>query len=786
MKALVVLGDPAELRQVVPAVSPLRRQDGEVVVVGRWDRAPERLRVPAQTLLERAAERGEISWDDGLVEADGRRAAAVRAAGRAASPARPGRVRRAVRVVAAALPSDRAISAQLRAHAPDVVAVCPFPGEDGVAAAYLRAARGAGLPSVGIVSPWDGLLGLGGVAVLPDHLCVWNEPVARAAARRHGIGLERFAVTGAVALEPLLKAKRQTGRESFCVQVGADHRRPLVLFAGAAERDEEIAAERSLLQALLAALGDRPATAAVQVLARPSPRAPGALDGLEHERLMAWPRAGLGQPDTRPLLKLLVQGITHSAVTVGDGLRWEAAVLDRPALTIASRAPRGAQRMVAGAASRVADAPAAAAAIEALLDGKDPGAPARRRFVSEFLLPLPARTGPGAALARALLAVAQGRTGEPWTPGGPGRAAALAPAAEPEPEAAPAPTGGGGGRRRAVPGGAIGDEELAQIARLRAEHLVDVSEPLVLISQVQRSGGTLLGQLFDSHPQCHAHPGELHIGHPQGKENWPRLDPEADPDTWYGMLHDRSNEEMFFRGYAKNARGKRLHYAGEERQRYPLVLPPSVQRALFDRCAGAREIGRARDVLDCYLTSYFNAWLDNRNLLGEKRWVTGFAPRLGVGEDNRRGFFADYPDGRLISCIREPKSWFVSARTYHAGRYGDVERSMRLWAWSAQSMIDAKAEYGEQVWIVPFERLVTDTDAAMRELAAFLGLEWDPILAVPTFNGHPMKANSSFPVAEAGMLAAPAARRRDLEPEAGDYIDREVDGLYERVTALAG
>jgi hypothetical protein len=37
--------------------------------------------------------------------------------------------------------------------------------------------------------------------------------------------------------------------------------------------------------------------------------------------------------------------------------------------------------------------------------------------------------------------------------------------------------------------------------------------PLVLISQAQRSGGTLLSQLFDSHPAIAAHPHELSIGH---------------------------------------------------------------------------------------------------------------------------------------------------------------------------------------------------------------------------------------------------------------------------------
>ena len=55
-------------------------------------------------------------------------------------------------------------------------------------------------------------------------------------------------------------------------------------------------------------------------------------------------------------------------------------------------------------------------------------------------------------------------------------------------------------------------EEYAELVPQRLEHLVPVTDPLVLVSQIQRSGGTLLSQLFDGHPECHAHPHELKIG----------------------------------------------------------------------------------------------------------------------------------------------------------------------------------------------------------------------------------------------------------------------------------
>ena len=41
------------------------------------------------------------------------------------------------------------------------------------------------------------------------------------------------------------------------------------------------------------------------------------------------------------------------------------------------------------------------------------------------------------------------------------------------------------------------------------EHIQPVTVPFALISQIQRSGGSMLNQLFDGHPNVHAHPHEL-------------------------------------------------------------------------------------------------------------------------------------------------------------------------------------------------------------------------------------------------------------------------------------
>jgi len=317
----------------------------------------------------------------------------------------------------------------------------------------------------------------------------------------------------------------------------------------------------------------------------------------------------------------------------------------------------------------------------------------------------------------------------------------------------------------------------------RLQRPVEVRQPVVLISQIQRSGGTLLSQLLDNHRQLHAHPHELHIGFPRDKGDWPALDLLAEPREWFDMLREYHVERTFLQGYTKYAR-KWVQYEDERLETYPFLLIPSLQRALFERCARTWAVKRQRDVLDAYMTSYFNAWVDNRNLYGDKLWVTGFSARLAVPRDNRRRFFNDYPDGRLMSIVREPRSWYASAVAYNADRYGNLKASVERWRESAEAMIEAKERYGDRVLLITFERLLKELEPTMERIASFLGIDFEPTLLEPTFNGLPIKANSSFRTDRHGVLDAPLKRQEGLGRGDLETIERLAADTYQRVLPL--
>ena len=63
-----------------------------------------------------------------------------------------------------------------------------------------------------------------------------------------------------------------------------------------------------------------------------------------------------------------------------------------------------------------------------------------------------------------------------------------------------------GSGERADPRGRATRSLNGDVPPARPRELVRVDQPLVLITQVQRSGGTLLQRLLDGHPQCHVLP----------------------------------------------------------------------------------------------------------------------------------------------------------------------------------------------------------------------------------------------------------------------------------------
>jgi hypothetical protein len=319
-----------------------------------------------------------------------------------------------------------------------------------------------------------------------------------------------------------------------------------------------------------------------------------------------------------------------------------------------------------------------------------------------------------------------------------------------------------------------------RLLRSRREALVRVDEPLVLVSQLQRSGGSLLNSLLDGHPQLHVHPYELHIGHPT-KADWPVLDLDADADVWLEFLQEPVLTSLFAAGYRKKPRMGDL----EGHPTLPFTVVPTLVDSLFRLLCAERPPASQREVIGHYLTAFFNAWIDNQGLREEpKRWVAAFGPRLAWGESRRR-LLDDYPDGRVVALLRDPRAWYASASGF-SSRYDELNESLALWRRGAEEITAAKRERPDGVLVILYEALVRDSERVMRGVAEWLGIDWSGSLLTPTFNRLPVRPNSSYGLAATGIRTEPLDRWREvLTPELADVITEQTWELYAAVSARA-
>jgi hypothetical protein len=306
------------------------------------------------------------------------------------------------------------------------------------------------------------------------------------------------------------------------------------------------------------------------------------------------------------------------------------------------------------------------------------------------------------------------------------------------------------------------------------KHARPITAPLALISQIQRSGGSMLSQLFDGHPEVHAHPHELKIGYPK-KFAWPKLDLDEKPEKWFLLLFEDIVLTHITEGYKKLKKEQITH---------PFVFLPSLQQQLFLNHLKTVKTVRLRDIYDAYMTAYFGAWLNNANFhRGVKKFVVGFTPRFAMRRENMTAFFEIYPDGKLISIVRDPKNWYPSAKRHKPNVYPNVRTAIDQWLASVQAALWNLETFGECVCIIRFEDLIGQTETVMRYLSDFLGIAFDPILLQPTFNRSPIRANTSFELEKDKIVASTLYRYQTLSPAELETIISMTAETYEQVLA---
>ena len=167
-------------------------------------------------------------------------------------------------------------------------------------------------------------------------------------------------------------------------------------------------------------------------------------------------------------------------------------------------------------------------------------------------------------------------------------------------------------------------------------------------------------------------------------------------------------------------------------------------------------------------------------LSGREVAITAFIPKFATRADSVQRFATDYPDGRLITILRDPRSWYASSKVVHYHKAAKLPEAIAEWVGWARRFDELLDSAPVPTMGLLFEDLVLEPEETMRKVAAFIGIEFDDRLLEPSYAGRPVLPNSSFAMPGYG-ISAEVVRGRGIPKAAQSVIDEEAMPLYEQL-----
>jgi hypothetical protein len=214
-----------------------------------------------------------------------------------------------------------------------------------VAVQAVQAAQWLGIPTATFLFSWDNLTSQGRIIPLYDHYLVWNDSIQRDLHRIYpSISSSQVSVVGTPQFDFHFRSDYYWTREEFCARIGADPRRPIILYSsGMANHmpgEPEIAEQIADLIAGWTEFGPP------QLLVRVYPKdQTGRFETLRKRRSdmlipeIPWEAAWLTpKPEDLPLL---TNTLRHCAtgINIASTISLELCMFDKPVINIGYDAP---------------------------------------------------------------------------------------------------------------------------------------------------------------------------------------------------------------------------------------------------------------------------------------------------------------------------------------------------------------------------------------------------------------------------------------------------------------
>jgi hypothetical protein len=247
-----------------------------------------------------------------------------------------------------------------------------------------------------------------------------------------------------------------------------------------------------------------------------------------------------------------------------------------------------------------------------------------------------------------------------------------------------------------------------------------------MIGAMYENGGNTTHRFLDGHPGLYVYPFESQIGTRHVDDALASMFPKK--YRWPEFILDASSHQDYKAIIDEEAK---------VRARTPHVSKfRHVDFALNDdeRCERYQQIvaktGRSRaNNVAAFFRATFDMWTDLR-ASGDEQVYVGYSPIITVDADR---ILRDLPQAHVLHVVRNP--WSAYADTKKRPVPMGLEAYMQAWNVNQQAALSAARRAPDRVHIVRTEDVMADSRKALAPVLAALGLDDDPALASPSFNG---------------------------------------------------
>lgn len=253
----------------------------------------------------------------------------------------------------------------------------------------------------------------------------------------------------------------------------------------------------------------------------------------------------------------------------------------------------------------------------------------------------------------------------------------------------------------------------------------------VMISAGFEHGGNVTHRHLDGHPNMLVYPFESQLGNRNFNDflasvervqyRYPEFPEGLTAEELYEQIID---EEM--KTFLRKRNGSKFKDAD-------LVLDEENRKAAFKKYLGEEPFTRKK-VIEAFFRSTFAAWENYYVKPSEEMTYVGYSPAIGIDAER---MVKDFPNIKIMHIVRNPFSAYRDTKR----RPFPQPLSKYLITWNIyHSTVEMYAKmYPDNVRIFRYEDLVANKEAFMKEVACFIGVDFNESMLYPSWNGKEIK-----------------------------------------------